>query len=593
MRTALLATIAAAFAVLALPAGGSSAPSALSCGVSEGKPAWIDFADGWTPFFRKRFARPGVIVATGGPDVAREAREAGAGNVFWDMHLRQRIGTPPTPVANELMEQKADVLMARATFVTGCQRPFIALNELSGARTPWPLTPTAEQYRANVLRFMRRLVERGARPALLVAGRPYTDGDAAEWWRQVGEIADVVLQRYTNANVVWRAGAVDGSRRLRTLYRDSAIDLLRVGIPASRLGLMIGFQTGPGVGGREGLKPRSRWFAVVKWQAFAAREIARELRLGHVWSWGWAQRNARSNDPDKTYAACVWLWSRDPALCDAPGALGDELDADRVTGQLRLPAGARCVYPGTVFTSSRVATLARLTGDRELALTALLVRAVESERSNVGTDRILAAEQRIIASRFRGRRSAYRAAVAQAGASPAVARSIIGDELRRLGILGRLATSRPTSADVARFRATFASALARLIEVSPAPSWLPGGTGLALATSAPDRVFRIGTGRTVTLHTAEGRFRVRALDGTTALAAVPSGVARPAIARELRKQQRADAYGEWSIRKQKTAESRLVCKRDRLPALDVVWLSSFVPFLSLQETGVPQTFARG
>ena len=91
------------------------------------------------------------------------------------------------------------------------------------------------------------------------------------------------------------------------MYRDSAIDLLRVGIPASRLGLMIGFQTGRGVGGREGLKPRSRWFDVVKWQAFAAHEIARELNLGHVWSWGWAQRNARSTDPDKTYAACVWL----------------------------------------------------------------------------------------------------------------------------------------------------------------------------------------------------------------------------------------------------------------------------------------------
>ena len=99
------------------------------------------------------------------------------------------------------MEQRADVLMARATFVTGCQRPFIALNELSGARTPWPLTTTAEQYRANVLRFMKRLVERGARPALLVAGRPVHRRGRGEWWRQVGEISDVVLQRYSNANV--------------------------------------------------------------------------------------------------------------------------------------------------------------------------------------------------------------------------------------------------------------------------------------------------------------------------------------------------------------------------------------------------------
>jgi hypothetical protein len=569
--------------VLAVPAGGSGGSSALSCGVAEGQPAWIDFADGSTPFFRERFARPGVIVATGGPDVAREARVAGAGNIFWDMWLRKRIGTPPAPVDNELMEQRADVLMARATFVTGCQRPFIALNELSGARTPWPLTSTAEQYRANVLRFMKRLVERGARPALLVAGRPYTEGEAAEWWRQVGEISDVVVQRYSNANVIWRAGAIDGSRKLRKFYRDSAIELLQVGIPASRLGLMIGFQTGPGVGGREGLKPRSRWFDVVKWQAFASHEIARELRLGHVWSWGWAQRNARSNDPDKTYAACVWLWARDPRLCDAPGTLGDELDADRRAGQLDLPAGARCAYEDTVFTASRVSALAKVTGDRELALTALLARAVERARTTVSSDRILAAERRIVTSRFGGRRTAYRAALAQAGASVSTARGIIGDELGRLEIRGRLRISRPSSLDVARYRATFAPFLARPVEVSPAPSWLPEGSGIALATSAPERVFRIATGRAAKVHTAEGVFTVRALGPAIELGALPAGQARPAIVRELRSALRADAYAEWSIRKQKEAASRLTCNRDRMPELGVVTLSGFVPFLAAHE----------
>jgi hypothetical protein len=580
--------------VLALPAGGSGAPNAqnaLSCGVPEGKPAWIDFADGSTPFFRERFARPGVIVATGGPDVAREARVAGAGNIFWDMWLRKRIGTPLAPVDNELMEQRADVLMARATFVTGCKRPFIALNELSGARTPWPLTSTAEQYRANVLRFMKHLVARGARPALLVAGRPYTEGESAEWWRQVGEISDVVLQRYSNANVIWRAGPVDGSRKLRDFYRHSAIELLQVGIPASRLGLMIGFMTGPGVGGREGLKPRSRWFDVVKWQAFASREIAGELGLGHVWSWGWAQRNARSTDPDKTYAACVWLWARNPKLCDAPGTLGKELDADRHEGQIDLPAGARCSYGDTMFSSSRVSTLAQVTGDRELALTALLVRAVENARIDVGSDRILAVEQRIVTSRFRGNRAAYRAALGEAGAGLATARGIIGDELRRLEISSRLRVGRPRAADVAHFRATFGSALARQVEVSPAPSWLPDGEGLAIDISAPRRVFRVAVGRWVRLRTAEGVFRLRALGATSPLEAVATGDSRRAILREIRSALRVEAYGAWSIRKQKEAASRLTCKRDRMPELGVVALSSFAPFLSLHEASAERDFA--
>jgi hypothetical protein len=580
--------------VLALPAGGSGAPNAqnaLSCGVPEGKPAWIDFADGSTPFFRERFARPGVIVATGGPDVAREARVAGAGNIFWDMWLRKRIGTPLAPVDNELMEQRADVLMARATFVTGCKRPFIALNELSGARTPWPLTSTAEQYRANVLRFMKHLVARGARPALLVAGRPYTEGESAEWWRQVGEISDVVLQRYSNANVIWRAGPVDGSRKLRDFYRHSAIELLQVGIPASRLGLMIGFMTGPGVGGREGLKPRSRWFDVVKWQAFASREIAGELGLGHVWSWGWAQRNARSTDPDKTYAACVWLWARNPKLCDAPGTLGKELDADRHEGQIDLPAGARCSYGDTMFSSSRVSTLAQVTGDRELALTALLVRAVENARIDVGSDRILAVEQRIVTSRFRGNRAAYRAALGEAGAGLATARGIIGDELRRLEISSRLRVGRPRAADVAHFRATFGSALARQVEVSPAPSWLPDGEGLAIDISAPRRVFRVAVGRWVRLRTAEGVFRLRALGATSPLEAVATGDSRRAILREIRSALRVEAYGAWSIRKQKEAAGRLTCKRDRMPELGVVALSSFAPFLSLHEASAERDFA--
>ena len=124
-----------------------------------------------------------------------------------------------------------------------------------------------------------------------------------------------------------------GSRRLRVRYRQSAAKLLALGIPSSRIGIIVGFQTGAGSGGREGLEPRSRWFDVVKWQALAVRQVARELELAHVWSWGWAQRDARSNDPDKTDAACVWLWARAASLCDAPALLGSELDADVKRGQ--------------------------------------------------------------------------------------------------------------------------------------------------------------------------------------------------------------------------------------------------------------------
>lgn len=581
MRRLLTALVASILGLLALPTSGEAA---LSCGLPEDAPVWIDFADGSVSFWRERFARPGVVVATGGPELAADARAAGATTVHWDMYLRKRVGTPSEPAEASLIDRRADSLFDYAVSVTGCQQPLITLNELWGASLPTPLTPTTDRYRANVLRFVSRLAERGGRPALLVSSEPFTGGEAAVWWRAVGQVSDVVLERYSNANHVWKDGAVDGSRRLRTSYRRSAAKLLAIGIPASRIGLMIGFQTGPGAGGREGLQPRSRWFDVAKWQALAARQVARELRLAHVWSWGWAQRNERSRDPDKTYAACVWLWARDPSLCDATGILGQELDPDRRAGQIDLPAGIRCLYRSTALTTSSVASLAKVTGDRELALTALVIRAVELERTSISPSDVLAAEQRIAAARFGGSSVAYRAALAEAGASVAVARAIIGDELRSREVLGRLATTRPSAADVARFRATYAPVLARRIVASPAPSWLPEGHGVALATSAPEPVFRISTGRAVTLQTAEGRFTVWALEETAALGAVPLQLARTAIIRELRSERRADAYSAWTIRQQKAAESRLVCERDRLPELGVVTLASFVPFLSLHES---------
>jgi hypothetical protein len=578
-----VAAVAATLTLLAWPSTGSAASSALSCGLPEAQPVWLDFADSSVSFWRDRFARPGVVVATGGPELAAEARAAGAGTVHWDMYLRKRVGTPSEPVDAALIEQKADSLFDYAVSVSGCQQPLIALNELWGASLPTPLTPTAERYRANVLRFVSRLAARGGRPALLVSSDPFTGGDAAAWWKSIAAVSDLVLENYANANSIWRDGAIDGSRRLRARYRQSAARLLALGIPPSRIGIMIGFQTGAGSGGREGLAPRSRWFSVAKWQALAVRQVARELRLAHLWSWGWAQRDARSNDPDKTYAACVWLWARDPGLCNAPEVLGRELDADRKTGQLDLPSGTRCMYGSSALTASSVAALAKVTRDRELALTALVVRAIERERAFVSPTEALAVEDRIVGARFGGSGAAYRSALAETGASLSVARGIIGDELRARDVFQRFAVSSPSGADIARFRVTYAPVLARRLMVSPEPSWLPAGSGLALATSAPESVFRIATGQRVTIRTAEGVFSVKAVDDTEPLGAYPYEIARPAIVGALRGELRADAYAAWTIRMQRAAESRLVCERDRLPELGVVTLSTYAPFLSLHE----------
>ena len=62
---------------------------------------------------------------------------------------------------------------------------------------------------------------------------------------------------------------------------------------------MLTFSSTPHAGGREGLQPLSKWLDVVKWEALAAKQVASELQLASVWSWGWAAFNPAGNDPDK------------------------------------------------------------------------------------------------------------------------------------------------------------------------------------------------------------------------------------------------------------------------------------------------------
>jgi hypothetical protein len=573
-----------------LPGGATAKPAApISCGVAETQPAWIDYVDGTVEFGQERFGHPGIVVATGGPQLAAEFRANGAATVDFDLYLRRRVGTPSDPADPDLIVKRADSLFDYAATVTGCSQPLIALNELWGASVPTPWTPTTERYRANVLRFVQRLAERGGRPALLVSSTPATGGEGAAWWRSLGQASDVVLENYWNANLVSKSGPVNGSRMLRMDYRSSAATLLAVGVPASRLGLMIGFQTTPGTGGREGLKPRESWFEVAKLQALAARQVARDLHLGHIWSWGWTMRTAAGKDADKTLAACTWLWARDPSLCNAPELVGPRFDADLREGQIDLPPGVRCELGTAPLTSRSVATLGRFTHDGELALTALVQRAIEAELTHVTTADVVGAERSVVALRFDGNRSAYASARSQSGMSPAVARAILGDELRRRELESRMTVPRPTARDVERFNLTYATALARNVVVTPAPSWLPDGRGLALATSAPATVFRVATGRSVRLRTLDGMLTVRALAAPEQLGTLAPALARSAVVRELGLQRWVEAYADWALRKQKGVEGRLVCTHDRLPEIGVVTLSSFVPFLALAE--VVQTAA--
>jgi hypothetical protein len=229
-----------------------------------------------------------------------------------------------------------------------------------------------------------------------------------------------------------------------------------------------------------------------------------------------------------------------------------------------------------------VTRLARITGDRQVAKTALFARLAASEHVRVKAKDIREAEGAIVADRFAGSSAGYRSALRRAGASLAVARGVIGDELRRARVKERLRVAYPSAEDVAEYYEAYGATPAREITATPAPWWLNGRKqGLALASNAPAQVFRLGTGRTAQISTLTARFQVRALGATRPLSSFPLARARPAVVAALRELARESRYGRWSIQTQTNADRRLTCARDELPQVDDVDLTSYLPFLQL------------
>src|SRR5207247_6747587 len=103
----------------------------------------------------------------------------------------------------------------------------------------------------------------------------------------------------------------------------------------------------------------------------------------------------------------------------------------------------------------------QLTGDPELALSNAFARVVEQQAAPVSSTDILAAERSIIAARFRGSRSGYLSAIAQAHTSLSVARGVIGDELRHARIESRFRVSAPSGREIADYQDSYGDLNAR------------------------------------------------------------------------------------------------------------------------------------
>lgn len=576
----LIIGLALACAAIALPGSPQAAP-AQACGLPDSNPLWIDYLDGTVPFSAELFGRPGIVAATGGELLPPQLRNLGAQTVYWEMHLGLRVGTTAAPASPDAIPGVAQRMFDRAVSYSGCATPLIALNELNGAGTTTPWSPTNAQYRANVLTLMRELAGRGAHVYLLINSRPYTDNEARDWWLQAAQVASLVPEVYYQAPKIAKQGVILGSRQIRQGYRQAIRNFTEIGIPASRLGLVIGFQSGPGAGGREGLQPASRWFEIVKLQTLAARTVAEELGISTVWAWGFGTYTAAGADPDKRSAACVYLWTRSADLCDAPELLGSDFDPDLTAGQIAaLPVGAQCTVDGRTIPTTAIQRIAAVTKDRDVALTILYERVLDGERVSLAPDQVLAAEQALIDQRFDGSRAQYLGALKQAHATLEVARGAIADALSRARITSTIPVGAPSPSQVTAFYNSYSNTLTRYVEVKPGPSWLGYRTrGFAVAPAAPADLFDLPLDENSTLVTAEGIYTVHPLENSLPLGAVPLETARLGIGAALRTFVRGELFDRLETSRQTLGLSRLICLRDDLPSVGSVRLSSYLPFL--------------
>jgi hypothetical protein len=552
-------------------------PAEAACGLPEKSTAWVDFADGSVPFWY-RFARPGVIAAASNFIFPPKLRAAGAKTVYFDLYLNSRVGTPDRPEEEAVVVDWARRIFFRAVASSGCSRPWMALNELFGAHTTTPWTSNNAAYRRNVVIFVKTLRELGARPMILISSKPYTQAEAGLWWREAAHYANLVQEVYFTGKLIHRQGPVAGSRTMRRRFREAVRTFTDIGIPAKRVGIMLGFQAS-----NRGTMGAIPWFHHVKLQALAAKQVARETGVGSVWSWGWQARNTAQADPDKEAAACVWLWARNPKLCDGPGAAGPDFDPTFTPSQISLSRGVQCAIDKRAITASGVTRLARVTGDRDVAFSAAYARAVLAGLVQVDPADVAAAERAIIRSRFQGSRARYRAALARQRATEALAREVIADELRQQRMGRRFRVRAPTAEQITSYYESVADTPARLVQVKPRAWWLgERREGLAIASLAPPQLFGMPKSKKwLRIRTADGFFKVRSEDDVYPLGTFPLSVARPTVVAALKEIQRRQIFERWFGRPLNDGLDRLRCRGDALPAIAVVDLTTYLPFLAL------------
>jgi hypothetical protein len=201
----------------------------------------------------------------------------------------------------------------------------------------------------------------------------------------------------------------------------------------------------------------------------------------------------------------------------------------------------------------------------------------------VGPTALLRAERSVVAGQFDGLRSAYRQFLQSQGATPAVARDAIRDQLLEARIARGLRVAPISSADVKAYIAAHAGTRTRAVESVRPVSWLAGQTqGVALPGLAPRAVLAAAAGGTVLVHAADGPVRVRILGSRIRLTAQPVRRARLAVRALILSEARRRALSDWLAGAEQAAVDTAVCQGDDVPVTGRSRLLARLPQFRLQ-----------
>ena len=127
------------------------------------------------------------------------------------MKLGLIVGTTGVPADSATIADKADRLFTKAVNISGCTHSSDRAERVERRRDDDAVDDHERSVPRERALADAELAAKGARPFLLVNSAPYTGGDAADWWRRVASVGDIVPEVYFNAPSVMRKGVILGS----------------------------------------------------------------------------------------------------------------------------------------------------------------------------------------------------------------------------------------------------------------------------------------------------------------------------------------------------------------------------------------------